>query len=335
MLRAALDHAVALLDALLAPVVELEVGRVDVRELCESSMRMVRQAAKMKGLQFRYDEVLETDEVDADARRLKQALVNLLVNAVKFTPSGGEIGLSVTAKAEEEAIEFRVWDKGVGIPQDQQDELFVPFRQLDAGLAREHSGTGLGLVITRRMAELHGGSVSLQSQVGEGTAVTITIPVTVDQARGSSITERADVGVQGLRASRDSSGTLDGVRVLLAEDNENNIRTYAGYLRTKGAIVDLANDGEQAVRAALDDPPDLILMDIQMPKMDGLQATRELRLHPEMDNVPIIALTALVMPGDRERCIEAGASDYLSKPVRLSNLVDTIETAIRGRRGRS
>ena len=303
---------------------EIEIQHVDIRELCESSMRLVRQSAKNKGLRFSYQEEIAFDGVLADPRRLKQALVNLLSNAVKFTPTGGQFGLRVSAEAGADEMSFTVWDHGIGIPEDEIKDLFVPFRQLDSGLSREHAGTGLGLVITRRMVEMHGGSVALETEVGRGTSVTITIPVgpteTADELPADP--NEKPVGDPTLASA------LAGTRVLLAEDNENNILTYAGYLRQKGLIVEVAMDGSGAVSAALADPPDLILMDVQMPHMDGLEAMTEIRRHPQLDDVPIIALTALVMPGDRERCLDAGAFRYLSKPVPLSTLVEAIAEAV-------
>ena len=312
---------------------ELQRSNVRITDLCESSIRIVRQAAVSKGLEFSYHESLDVDTVEVDARRMKQALVNLLSNAVKFTPKGGAFGLAVSTQRDPDQetrgqLEFRVWDKGIGISAEDIQKLFTPFRQLDSGLSREHAGTGLGLMITRQLVNLHGGAVTLESDIGVGTTVTLRIPIRMepisfdDQATSPSSQE----------ARFPESLGASGTRILLAEDNENNISTYAGYLRRKGFEVDVATDGSLAVEAALRNPPDLILMDMQMPKMDGLQATTELRKVSRLDHVPIIALTALVMPGDRERCIAAGATAYLSKPVPLRKLVETINRELLARR---
>lgn len=256
---------------------------------------------------------------------MKQALVNLLSNAVKFTPKGRAFGLMVSTTRDPNEktsgeLEFRVWDKGIGISAEDIQKLFTPFRQLDFGLSREHEGTGLGLMITRQLVELHEGSVTLESDIGVGTTVTLRLPVRMAPISFDDQTTSPPGG----EASPPEPPGASGARILLAEDNENNIRTYAGYLKRKGFEVDVAMDGSLAVEAALRNPPDLILMDIQMPKMDGLQATTELRKVSGLDHVPIIALTALVMPGDRERCIAAGATAYLKKPVPLRKLVETI-----------
>ena len=312
---------------------ELDRSNVRITDLCESSIRIVRQAAASKDLEFSYHASLDVDTVEVDARRMKQALVNLLSNAVKFTPKGRAFGLMVSTTRDPNQktsgeLEFRVWDKGIGIPAEDIQKLFTPFRQLDSGLSREHNGTGLGLMITRQLVELHQGSVTLESDIGVGTTVTLRLPV---RMKPISFDDQTTSPPGGEASSAEPPGAL-GARILLAEDNENNIRTYSGYLKRKGFEVDVAMDGSLAVEAALRNPPDLILMDIQMPKMDGLQATTELRKISGLDHVPIIALTALVMPGDRERCIAAGATAYLKKPVPLRKLLETIDRELLARR---
>ena len=226
---------------------------------------------------------------------MKQALVNLLSNAVKFTPKGrafrpdGVDYKETQTRKPAVSSSFGSGTRALASRQKTSKNLFTPFRQLDSGLSREHNGTGLGLMITRQLVELHQGSVTLESDIGVGTTVTLRLPVRMEPI---SFDDQTNSPPGGKASSAEPPGA-SGARILLAEDNENNIRTYAGYLKRKGFEVDVAMDGSLAVEAALRNPPDLILMDIQMPKMDGLQATTELRKISGLDHVPIIALTAL------------------------------------------
>ncbi|MGY8779371.1 MAG: sensor histidine kinase, partial [Longimicrobiales bacterium] len=158
---------------------DLALAPCSIGELCESSVRMVRSEFGKKHLEFTLQDQSSQGSIVVDYRRLQQALVSLLSNAIKFTPEGGEFGLSVfqTGDGEDKFLSLQVWDKGIGIPEAEIENLFVPFQQLDGGLARQHSGTGLGLVIAKRMVELHGGTLHLDSVEGEGTRVTITLPL--------------------------------------------------------------------------------------------------------------------------------------------------------------
>ncbi len=302
---------------------ELTTGPVAIEPVCQASLGIVRQMARKKRqtLSLTLDERVQA--IQADARRLKQILVNLLDNAVKFTPEGGAIGLEVQADEEREAVHFTVWDTGIGISPENMGRLFKPFVQLDSRLSREYSGTGLGLVLVQRMAELHGGSVTVESEVGKGSCFTVSLPWRL--VRTEAVEERAGEAMEEEMEPPTGMAGPSGIRILLAEDNEDNIYLISDYLKHRGYQVIVARDGAEAVERALETRPHLILMDIQMPRVDGLEAIRRIRLHQELIEVPIIALTALVMPGDRERCLEAGANDYLSKPVGLKGLVHIIE----------
>ena len=179
------DHLLSLINDILdlskveAGQLKLDLAPCSIADLCESSVRLVRPAIGKKRLQFKLEDQSSQRSVVVDYRRLQQALVSLLSNAIKFTPEGGEFGLSVfqTGDGEDKFLSLQVWDKGIGIPEAEIENLFVPFQQLDGGLARQHSGTGLGLVIAKRMVELHGGTLHLDSVEGEGTRVTITLPL--------------------------------------------------------------------------------------------------------------------------------------------------------------
>jgi CheY-like chemotaxis protein/anti-sigma regulatory factor (Ser/Thr protein kinase) len=299
---------------------ELHWDQVPVNQLCDAGLRLIGPAARRKELTVSTTFDPRVCLVRGDSRRLKQMLVNLLGNAVKFTPQGGAIGLDVTANAGLREMRIGIWDTGVGIPADQFERLFQPFVQLDSTPARQHDGTGLGLALASGMAELHQGRIEVQSEVGRGSRFEIVLPwdpqaQTADQLRQ----EPVPIGDADEQAE-----PLQQPRVLLVEDNESNLEMLSTYLRIKGCEVFATRTGISAIALARKQRPDLILMDVQMPEMDGLETTRRLRTDPALRRTPIIALTALAMPGDREHCLYAGMDDYLSKPVGLKELHGTV-----------
>ena len=298
----------------------LRWDQVPVDQLCEASLRLIGPAAKRKGLRVALTIDPQARLVRGDSRRLKQMLVNLLGNAVKFTPEGGAIGLDVQADPERGELSFGIWDTGVGIPREQFERLFQPFVQLDSRPARQYDGTGLGLALVSGMAELHHGRIQVESELGRGSRFEIRLP-------WDSAAQRAD-GLQPGSTETDEPGIDAGVRepwrVLLVDDNPGNLEMFATYLRIRGCEVRAAGCGEEAIALARAPRPDVILMDVQMPGMDGLETTRRLRSDPALRAVPIIALTALAMPGDREQCLEAGMDDYLTKPLGLKELHATV-----------
>jgi CheY-like chemotaxis protein len=291
---------------------ELCITSVSVSALCKATLALVRQAAEEKRLTLScsIDEALTT--VEADERRLQQMLVNLLNNAVKFTPEGGEVGLEVAGDGAREAVDLAVWDTGVGIPQEDMARLFKPFAQLDGSLSRQHPGTGMGLALVCRLAEQHGGGVALESEVGKGSRFTVSLP------------EGEGLGGRGQGSGIGDQGV--GITVLVAEHNEVSIGILSAYLWEMGCRVVVARDGLEAVEVANEEGPDVILMGVQMPKVDGLEAIQLIRssADPDVAAVPIIAVTGLAIPGGRERCLAAGADAYLSKPVGLGRLGEAI-----------
>ncbi len=308
---------------------ELQIGVVSINGLCQSSLGLVRQMAHQKGIQLLPEIDEQVTSIEGDPRRLKQVLVNLLSNAVKFTPQGGKVGLKVTGDPARETVHLTVWDSGIGISDQDLGRLFQPFVQLDAGLSRQYAGTGLGLALVRRLVELHGGGIAVESEVGQGSRFTVSLPwpapaVAVDSAATRPADEQTTLAV------RRSPG-VKAPLVLLAEDNPTSMTMFQNYLLVKGYRVVSACNGVKAIEQAYEQRPDLILMDIQMPEMDGLTAIRRLRDDIELSGIPIIALTALAMPGDRERCIRAGADDYLSKPVALKQLLKAIEELLKAK----
>jgi len=193
---------------------------------------------------------------------------------------------------------------------------------LDSSLAREYEGTGLGLVLVYKMTELHGGSVQVESEVGRGSRFTIILPwnegETTSQFSGRELSTPVEVAQKRAPAKEDQA------IILLADDNEPNILVIDDYLQEHGYQVVVAHNGLEVLEKAEATSPDLILMDIQMPEMDGLEAIQRLRVKPRFSSTPIIALTALAMPGDRQVCLQAGATDYMAKPVSLKILLETI-----------
>ena len=318
---------------------ELEIAPVAVTAICQASLRLVKQSAQKKqiALESSIDPTLTS--ISADARRLKQMLVNLLTNAIKFTPSGGRVGLEVCGDAAHNTVRFTVWDTGIGIAPEQLDRLFQPFVQLDSRLARQYEGTGLGLALVYRMAVMHAGGVAVSSAVGVGSRFTVSLPWHGTPALPAEAdTTSTEVGsspagllsIDGLELEQSAGRRNDRASystpvILLAEDNEATITMVGDYLATLGYQIVVTRNGAEAVARARELRPAMILMDIQMPGMDGLEAAGRIRAEEGLATTPIVALTALAMPGDRERCIAAGANDYISKPISLKALAATIE----------
>jgi CheY-like chemotaxis protein len=321
-----------------ADKLEIDVGPVSVFSLSESALRLVKQIAQQKNIavHFEYDDAV--GDLEADERRLKQILVNLLSNAVKFTPEGGETGLKVEGDDDERLVRFTVWDTGVGISDDQIADLFEPFVQLENDLSRQQPGTGLGLVLALRLTELHNGSLALKSELGKGSRFVVSLPWIVPEVPAvlkvpqeypePELIQEEVVGerLPVLSVNHSSKSPM----ILLAEDNENLIEIYSDYLQTNDYRVITARDGLEALAAARANGPDLMLIDVQMPKMNGLEVMRRLRLEERFSTVPIIALTAHVMPADKERCLKAGANDFLGKPSSMGQIMAMIEKYLVG-----
>jgi len=280
---------------------------------------MINELAHKKNQQIS----LDLDEIEsfwADDRRLKQVLVNLLSNAVKFTPEHGKFGLEVRGDRKEKRVMFTVWDNGIGIRENDLVRLFRPFVQLDSGLSREATGTGLGLALVAQMVRLHGGSVAVESQPGEGSRFTVILPWEPALATDATLRLKNTGKFRAIKPD-----AKDRPVILLIEDTREVTMMITDYLEMAGYQVLTAPDGLSGIEQAQLHRPALILMDIQMPNMDGLEAMRRLRADLDFRTVPIIALTALAMRGDRERCLAAGATDYLAKPVSLKKLVQMID----------
>jgi PAS domain S-box-containing protein len=298
---------------------ELTVHPIGVEKLCQASLRMIKELAQKKKIQVSFKIHGEVATIMGDERRLKQVLVNLLSNAVKFTEENNKIGLEVKGYPQRNEVTFSVWDTGIGIAEEDLKFLFKPFVQLDAGLAREFQGTGLGLALVAQMVRLHGGSVNVKSQIGKGSMFTITLPWEAEEQNApAKVTGKLVLPSQKPNGKRKS-------KILLVEDTDIIVSLVKDYLTYKGYEVIVAYNGREGIYLAKEKQPDLILMDVMMPIMNGIDATIEMRKDKNLSHVPIIALTALAMPGDRERCLEAGMTDYMSKPVQLNELIEIIE----------
>lgn len=314
---------------------ELTLNSVSVQGLCQTSLAVVQPMALKKQIQLNYTIPNHLGTIQVDERRLHQALLNLLSNAIKFTPEGGTVTLEVSRQAGDRSdppqcsihwFSFAVTDTGIGIDPADLSKLFQPFVQIDSSLNRHYSGTGLGLALVRRIAELHGGEVTVKSAVGHGSCFTLRIPepqgLTAPNQPSALPLEPIDRrATLTIPLSPPSQPPL----ILLAEDNAANVETISSYLESRGYRLMVAHDGQAAIDLAKTHHPNIILMDIQMPGMDGLEAMRQIRQHPEFADLPMVALTALAMSGDREKCLAAGAAAYLAKPVSLKHLTTVIQ----------
>jgi len=322
------QHLLGLINDILE-ISKIEAGKLDLRpniisvkDVCESSLNFVKEMAARKSISLGFKNESSIASLRADPQRLKQILVNLLSNAVKFTPKKGKVSLEVRTNDKKERILFSVIDNGIGIAHEHMSKLFIPFSQIDSSLSRLHEGTGLGLALVLKLTEMHGGSVNVESELNKGSCFTVILPWNVaqsikDKEHQTSLTPVAVI-------EEPASDIGEHTTILLAEDYPANVLTIQEYLSDHGNEVVVAHNGVEAIAKAEESFPNIILMDIQMPVMDGLEAIRRIRTNPKFASVPIIALTALAMPGDRERCLEAGANEYMSKPVSLKRLVKTI-----------
>ncbi|MCC5860543.1 MAG: response regulator [Gammaproteobacteria bacterium] len=335
-------HLLAIINDIL-DMSKIEVGQMktervktDPVQIVEEVASLMRPHALKKGLDFAVDYTGDIPAlIHSDPTRLRQILLNLVGNAIKFTDSG-RIRVEVTCLQEQQQMAFRISDTGIGMTEAQRARVarFEAFVQADSGTTRRFGGTGLGLRISSRLAELLGGSLTLDSAHGAGSEFSVTVATGALEGvafRELSTADSALLAAQHSHRSAttllvsDTARSLAGVRVLLAEDGVDNQRLVRFHLTKAGAEVAVAENGQLAVEhvlsAAPDQRPELVLMDMQMPVLDGYAATR--RIRADGYTAPIIALTAHAMSGDRDRCLEAGCDDYLTKPIDKQLLVST------------
>ncbi|MCY3002124.1 MAG: ATP-binding protein [Planctomycetota bacterium] len=319
MTRSSASHLLALISDIL-DLSKIEAGKVTIEQLPvrvrdvvgHVGMLMSRLAAA-KGLPLTTEIAPDVPEwVEGDPTRLRQVLLNLTSNAVKFTEKGG-VRLKLACASDRKTLVFEVHDSGIGIAPDKLDAVFEKFVQADTTTTRRFGGTGLGLAIVRDLARLMGGDVRVASKVGEGSVFTLVLPLVEARPEEHHVAAAAEPTPRA------------GLRVLVAEDNAVNWRVLEVQLRRLGCLPELATDGEQAFQRAQANDFDIILMDCQMPVLDGFEATRKIRaLAGPRGQVPIVALTANALTGDRDRCIATGMNGYLTKPVRREDLAQAL-----------
>ncbi len=319
-------HSATLLLRIINDILDfskIDAGKLEIENIPFSLMKTFQEVSEMEEAQM-VDRCLSLsinidpdtpDVLMGDPVRLKQVLLNLTSNAIKFTPEG-RIDLEaakVTSPPGRAILRFAVRDTGIGMPEEQIATLFDPFTQADSSTTRKYGGTGLGLTICKRLVELMGGKINCESSVGLGTCFSFTANFALPQHG------KADTGAASepkkVEPGNDLDAKLAGARVLLAEDNEINQLIALELLREKRLMVDVAVSGLEVLDRLEHSTYDLVLMDIQMPEMDGLAATRKIRANEKYRDLPIVAMTAHAMTGDKETSLRAGMNDHLSKPI--------------------
>ncbi|MEI7643354.1 MAG: ATP-binding protein [Chloroflexales bacterium] len=320
------EHLLSLINDLL-DLAKIESGHermllsaIQPAELIATSLSLVQPLALARQVCLVASILGELPQIYADARRLKQILVNLLANAIKFTRSGGEVGIAAHADGTRGAVVFEVWDSGVGIPESQLSRLFLPFVQLnDVAFAHGQGGTGLGLALVARLVEMHGGGVALRSAVGTGSRFTVTLPMEAQIIAD----HRADEG----------RGSTDAPLVLVAGGEHAPVAHLARSLLAAGYRCAVVGAGMAALERARAEAPAAMLVDRHMAGLGGLEYLRRLRSDPALAGVPTIMIGATTVAGDAERARDAGARAYLGMPIHMPELLAALAEVIGGSRG--
>jgi signal transduction histidine kinase/ActR/RegA family two-component response regulator len=326
-LRSSADLLLSILSDVL-DIAKIEAGKMvlesvptDLREVVEDTVKLFIPRARQKELALRA-EVGEDlpPAVLADPMRLRQILANLVNNAIKFTEQGGVVVRAELLRREAERawVRLSVEDAGIGIPPERLHAIFEAFTQADSSTTRRYGGTGLGLTICKRLAELMGGHIDVRSEVGKGSTFWVDLPLPVAHAAAKPAHDNT--------MSAEPLPIPAGLRILLVEDNEVNRKVAVRMLQKLGCEVDIATNGQEAIDKTAQHRYDIVFMDVYMPEMDGYEATRLIRQREAAtgSHQVIIAMTANAMEGDRERCLQAGMDDYLAKPFREAELRQTI-----------
>lgn len=312
---------------------KVEAGKLDIdtspfslRRTLQAVLKVlyVRSAGKAVDLSLNVAEEIP-DCLEGDAGRLRQILTNLVGNAIKFTERGSvRIAVATETRAADQVIRFSIIDTGIGIPPEKLALIFEPFRQADDSISRKYGGTGLGLSISSRLVELMGGSLEVSSQRGRGSTFSFTLPLRIDRPASYSVPDAS------APPSESREPDIVGLKVLLAEDHLVNQKIAVRLLEKQGCSVTAVATGVEALQALANDHFDLVLMDVQMPEMDGLAATASIRAAERggSTHLPIVAITAHALQGDRTRFLASGMDGYISKPIRSLELLEAIRSAI-------
>ncbi len=307
---------------------ELERLDVDLHKLCRSAADLLRVNAAAKNIALSVDIAEDVPQwVRADPTRLRQVLINLVGNAVKFTACGSAKLIVRRGRSEEKdanVIVFDVTDTGIGIPAEQTEGIFEPFSQADEGTTRRFGGSGLGLAISAQLVELMGGTLTVESEVRVGSTFSVTLPLPLATSPALE-PSGGDIGDRLAASSNPKAGPISRPTVLVVEDNAINRAVAVATLKRLDVETVLAESGERALELLSERDVDLVLMDITMPGLDGLETTRQIRSRPDTDELPIIAVTARAFEADKDACFEAGMNDFVAKPVK----VDAIQSVLR------
>ncbi|MEZ4730365.1 MAG: ATP-binding protein [Caldilineaceae bacterium] len=322
-------HLLSLVNDIL-DVAKIEVGkltlhieRLSVATLCNHSLQMVQDIAQAKAITLSYVNHAVAPVLWADEQRLHQILINLLTNAVKFTPEGGQVGIEVDTNPVQEIIHFTVWDTGIGITREETKKLFYPFVQLDTTLARSQEGTGLGLALVYHLVRLHGGGIVLETQVGKGSRFTVSLPWRAEAAAGAV---SPLIGTSHTVGERDNGrqGGQAPSRILVVQDETNESHQLITYLQAHQIHSLVTASKQEAVTLAGIQQPDLIVLDIAMPNFTHVEIVRQLRMAVTAPDIPILVMTTLAVPGHQELWQQAGITVCLHKPVSLPHFLATL-----------
>ncbi|MDO8754961.1 MAG: ATP-binding protein, partial [Anaerolineales bacterium] len=328
-LEASASHLLEIINAIL-DMTKIDSGKmlledepICLHQIVNAVTAMLSERMQDKGLQLRTEIFPLNFNLRGDATRLRQALLNYATNAIKFTPAGSITVRTLLLKETpvDALIRFEVRDTGVGINTAVISRLFSNFEQADKTISRNYGGTGLGLAITKKISELMGGDAGVESEEGKGSTFWFTAKLRKDQA----VKLDSEVHTPVSFSESNLKNILSGARILLAEDESINQEIAVFMLEEVHMVVDTAENGEQAVQFASDKDYDLILMDMNMPVMDGLLATQKIRQSRRNAEIPILAMTANAFVEDRNQCIAAGMNDFISKPVELDVLYAKLE----------
>src|SRR3954469_1970593 len=339
---------------------DVHTAHLDTRVLCETVEQTFLPVAEQKGLTFIVNvDGVAPDSLTTDEQRMRQVLRNLLSNAFKFTDAGrvtlhvsvadksARFGVPTLDEAEGPVLAFAVSDTGIGVAADKLRHIFEAFQQADGTTSRKYGGTGLGLSISREIARLLGGAITVESEEGVGSTFTLYIPQTfpyldsyqllpaqptVQDARSGRGPIISAPVLEGDSADYDAT-SLAGATILVVDDDVRNVFALTSALEMHGAAVLYADNGSDGLKTLEDHPEiDLVLMDVMMPEMDGNETTAAIRLMPGREQLPVLFLTAKAMPGDREKSLSSGASDYITKPVDLDRLLHSMRQWLAGSR---